>query len=324
MMLRSATLAGTRRPFNICSALGGCKAQGASMAFIVENLRLKELAIVAEQNRPAFDDFCAFLRANGYSSLQEFVISTDDVRAETVILRYLLRPLPHNVCIYDGIARPYAQDKGKWLLLGWIFRDAPEQRLRPMVASMVGTSPVAKRAVLLNRVRAYVGAIFPEASRWDWTAISEVVIDRLEGSRRAIKGTLFEAIVRRSLQAIFTRANAKLTVSEIEIRLEGETFDVSVVGRAGQMLLPVKTRETMGGGHALLFTRDIHKSIAAAQTAGFDCLPIIIAESWSGDLTGLACADYIYINRNPNQVLEVEPLLVAELEQRLRVFEALT
>lgn len=294
------------------------------MAFAIENLRLKELAIVAEQNKAAFDDLCSFIIQQGYQSLHDFVTSKDAAKCEQAITAYLRRPLPANVAIYDGIARPYAPDKGKWLILGWVLRDAPEQRLRPMVSSMTGTTVIAKRAAILNVVRAYVGEIFPQPAKWDWNAISEVVIDRLEGSRRAIKGTLFEAIVRRSLNSIFAAAGAKLTVSEVEIRLEGETFDVSVVGPSGQILIPVKTRETMGGGHALLFTRDIHKSIAAAQSAGFDCLPIIIAESWTGDLTGLACADNIYINKNPNQILEVEPLLVAELQQRLPIFAALT
>lgn len=294
------------------------------MAFAIENLRLKELAVVAEQNRGAFDDLCAFLIQQGYAGLHDFVTSPDNIRAEKTLLAYLVRPFPKGIAVYDGIARPYAPDKAKWLLLGWVLRDAPEQRLRPMVSSMVGSSVVAKRAAILNIIRAYVGQIFPDPARWEWSCVSEVVIDRLEGSRRAIKGTLFEAIVRRSLNSIFDAAGIVLAVSEIEIRLEGETFDVSVVGASGRLLIPVKTRETMGGGHALLFTRDIHKSIAAAHAAGFDCLPIIIAESWSGDLTGLACRDSIYINKNPNQILEVEPLLVAELKQRLPVFRALT
>ena len=105
--------------------------------------------------------------------------------------------------------------------------------------------------------------------------------------------------------------------------LAGETYDVSVIGANGQILIPVKTRETMGGGHALLFTRDIHKSIAVAHEAGFECLPIIIAESWAGDLTQLACKDHVYINRNPNQVMEVEALLAKELEKRLSAFQSI-
>lgn len=293
------------------------------MAFIIENLRLKELAIVAELNRPAFECLVQFVRAAGYASLQAFVLERDEAKAGEVILRFLQTPLPKGVDLFDGIARPYLPQKAKWLLLGWVFRDAPEQRLRPMVASMPGRNTAEKQAYLLNQLRAFAGEVFPEAARWEWTAVSEVVIDRLEGSRRAIKGTLFEAIVRRSLEKIFADQSVKLEIGKTEIRLGGETYDVSVVGGNGQILIPVKTRETMGGGHALLFTRDIHKSIAVAHESGFDCLPIIIAESWAGDLTTLSCKDHVYINRNPNQITEVEPLLAIELERRLPAFQSI-
>ncbi len=293
------------------------------MAFAVENIRLKELAIVAEQNRPAFQDFVAFLRSEGFETLHSFVMSEDDDRAKATLLRYLLRPLPQGISLYDGIARPYAPEKAKWLLLGWVFRDAPEQRLRPMISSMPGNNANQKKADLINQIRIYIRSIFPEPTRWEWTAISEVFIDRLEGSRRAIKGTLFEAIVRRQLDALFKARHVGLKISDTEIKLGGETYDVSVIGKGGQILIPVKTRETMGGGHALLFTRDIHKSISVAHDAGYECLPIIIAESWAGDLAALSCKEQIYINKNPNQVLEVEPILADELEKRLPTFQSI-
>ena len=293
------------------------------MAFVIENLRLKELALVAEQNHSAFQDFVAFLKTEGFDSLHAFVMTKDEVAATETILRYLLRPFPQGIALYDGIARPYEPDKAKWLLLGWIFRDAPEQRLRPMISSMPGNNTTQKKAALMSQLRACIGEIFPEPPRWEWTAISEVFIDRLEGSRRAIKGTLFEAIVRRHLDVLFKTRQVDLAISATEIKLGGETYDVCVVGKHGRILMPVKTRETMGGGHALLFTRDIHKSISVAQEAGYECLPIIIAESWAGDLSTLACRDQIYINKNPNQILEVEPLLAQELEKRLRAFQAI-
>jgi hypothetical protein len=115
----------------------------------------------------------------------------------------------------------------------------------------------------------------------------------------------------------------KLEVHESEIRLGGETYDVSVSGAKGKILIPVKTRETMGGGHALLFTRDIHKSISTAVAAKYECLPIVIAESWVGDLSALESKDFIYIAVNPNQVVELEPLLAVELEKRIKLFQAL-
>ncbi len=200
------------------------------MTFVVENLRLKELAIVASQNKPAFDDLLSFLRGVGYCSLHAFVMDGDAAKAEQTILAYLHRPLPRGIALFDGIARPYKSDKAKWLLLGWVLRDAPEQRLRPMISSMPGQSTSQKQAYLLNRLRGYVASIFPEPSRWEWTSISEVVIDRLEGSRRAIKGTLFEVIVRRVLKTIFADHSLELTISESEIRLDGETYDVCVTG----------------------------------------------------------------------------------------------
>ncbi len=293
------------------------------MPFMVENLRLRELALIAAQNRPAFDDFVAFLLTQGFSSLHAFVTNGDTERTKATILCYFDRPFPAGIALYDGIARPYAPDKAKWLLLGWIFRDAPEQRLRPMISSMTGSTTGEKQAALLSQLVGYVATIFPGEAHWEWTAICEVIIDRLEGSRRAIKGTLFEAIVRRSLNAIFQTNLVRLTVSDAEIKLEGETYDVSVVGAHGQILIPVKTRETMGGGHAILFTRDIFKSISVAHNAGYECLPIIIAESWAGDLTALSCKDHIFINKNPNQILEVEPLLVDQLRNRLPAFRAI-
>jgi hypothetical protein len=296
---------------------------GCAMAFVVENLRLKELALIAEQNRQAFDDLVNFLKASGYATLHSFVTDGDEPRAQATILAYLRRALPRGVAVYDGIARPYSEDKAKWLLMGWVLRDAPEQRLRPMVSSMDAASTVEKQAIILGQVRTHVGKIFPDPDRWNWTAICEVIIDRLEGSRRAIKGTLFEAIVRGHLKELFKANAPSLSVSDAEIRLGGETYDVSVMGGEGQILLPVKTRETMGGGHALLFTRDIHKSIAVAHEAGFECLPIIIAESWAGDLSTLKCKDHIYINRNPNQVTEVSPILADELRKRLPAFQSI-
>ena len=73
----------------------------------------------------------------------------------------------------------------------------------------------------------------------------------------------------------------------------------------------------MGGGHSLLFTRDIYKSILVASNQGYVCVPIVIAESWSGDLEELSSELYIYIQANPNQVAVVEMSLAQKLEAEL-------
>lgn len=73
----------------------------------------------------------------------------------------------------------------------------------------------------------------------------------------------------------------------------------------------------MGGGHSLLFTRDIYKSILVATENGYTCVPIVIAESWTGDLDALESELYIYIQANPNQIVSIEPLLAQKLEDDL-------
>lgn len=173
---------------------------------------------------------------------------------------------------------------------------------------------------MLNSVREYVRSILPLPEDWEWAVIKEVVIDRLEGSRRAKKGTLFEIIVRRALRTMFDDNGIPLDVPDSEVRLGGETYDVQVNGDKGTILMPVKTRETMGGGHAYIFTRDIYKSVSVASQSGYNCVPVVIAESWTGDLAALECDDFIYIPVNPNQVTRIEPLLKAELSTRLDTF----
>ena len=77
----------------------------------------------------------------------------------------------------------------------------------------------------------------------------------------------------------------------------------------------------MGGGHANLFTRDIHKAISVAQENEDQCIPVVIAESWGGNLDLLACKHVIYLPINPNQTEKVEAMLydaVTELPTHLR------
>ncbi|WP_071190864.1 hypothetical protein [Trichormus sp. NMC-1] len=292
------------------------------MTKIPENIRLKELVIIANSNKPFFDDFISFLNSENYINLYKFVVEQDSAKAKIVLQKYLERKIPNNVKLYDGIARPYSEDKAKWLILGWIFRDAPEQRLKAFLNMFNGT-PIQRKSELINQVRQYVSTILSKPEQWEWVAIFEVIIDRLEGSRRAIKGNLFEAIVRINLKQIFKSNNLDLSVEETQIKLGDETYDVKVSGSKGTILIPVKTRETMGGGHAHLFTRDIYKAIEAANNSGFTCIPVIIAESWTGDLISLGCENYIYINKNPNLITVVEPLLSQKLQKLLPIFKTI-
>lgn len=289
------------------------------MGFLIENIRLRELVAIVNENRAFYDDFVVFLIEEGYGGIHEFINETSDEKALEVLTRYLSRR--NNVTLYDGLLRPYSNAQARWYFLAWLLRDAPAQRLRPLLNQVQGGNPLQRMAFLLNEIRKFVAPLFPFPDSWSWAAISEIMLARLEGSRRALKGALFEEVIRRNLSAIFQEAGLLLKISTGEVRINQETYDVQVIGTNGSILLPVKTRETMGGGHAMLFTRDIHKSISVANENGFICVPIIIAESWGGDLEGLSSEHFIYLQFNPNQIAEIEPLLAQRLRDLTPLFQ---
>lgn len=288
---------------------------------VIENLRLKELILVVNKNRPFFEEFVEFVQHHGYENVLAFVSESEEAKMEAVLNDYFSNEFKN--CLYDGIARPYDQSKSKWFFITWLLRDAPQQRLQPIVSSLENGSTTQKRIWVINRIMQFVAPLMPEKEQWEWHAIAEVMLQRLEGSRRALKGGLFEAIVRSQLTELFKSNKLKLFVTDQEVMLNDETYDVEVVGKNGKILMPVKTRETMGGGHALLFTRDIHKSISVAHENGFNCIPVVIAESWGGNLDGLSCDNYIYIPVNPNQVEKINPLLEAKLQELVAVFASI-
>lgn len=292
------------------------------MDFVIENIRLRELVAVVSENHAYFEDCLACLNEHGFADLPSFINTNDDSKALTAILAYLVRE--SEAQLFDGIGKPYANPKARWFFLSWVFRDAPAQRLGPLVRHVMGDTAIERKANLLNELRKHVSPLFPNPASWEWPALAEVLLARLEGSRRALKGTLFETVVRRVLVTLFAENDIELRIGDKQVTVSDETYDVPIYGIEETLLIPVKTRETMGGGHALLFTRDIHKSVSVAEAAGHRCLPVIIAESWGGKLEDLACKNFIYIQSNPNQIAKVEPLLFKEFEKLLDVFHSVS
>jgi len=234
--------------------------------FIVENLRLGELVAIVRQNQKFYQDFCMFLRERGYSNLHSFIKEPEDGKAAKVLGEYMARQ--SDVQLLDGLGRPYRDSVARWYFLAWMLRDAPAQRLQPLLSGIEGGTLDERRINLLNRLRKFVGPLFPEAGNWSWPALSEVMLARLEGSRRALKGTRFEEVVRKSLKAVFIKNSVRLKIGDGQVRISEETYDVHIIGDKKAILLPVKTRETMGGGHANLFTRDIFKAVSVAHEHG--------------------------------------------------------
>lgn len=165
----------------------------------------------------------------------------------------------------------------------------------------------------------------------------EVVADRLEGSRRSLRGRLAETAVRtvvaETLAAVHQNGRwgrfDRVLLADTEVNINGHSFDVSVDceinGRlAARIVMPVKTRETQGGGHANLFTRDIETAMAALrshqETTGVETwlVPVIIAENWHENQVRHVreiSDELVFISSNPN-AMESLPSEAAEVLSR--------
>ncbi len=128
------------------------------MNYVIENLRLRELMVVVNENQAFYEDFVGFLNEQGYASVLEFITEKSDSLAASTIETYLRRESP--AVLYDGLLRPYANSKAKWFFLAWLMRDAATQRLQPLLKSVEGTTDLERKRNLLNEIRKFVAPSF--------------------------------------------------------------------------------------------------------------------------------------------------------------------
>src|SRR5688572_20272806 len=135
---------------------------------LIENVRLKELVLVANRNREFFEEFERFLQEQGFASIHAFVNEPVEEKAIATLQAFFRRRFEAR--IVDGLGRPYSRGKGKWYFLAWLFRDAPAQRLQPLLGSVEGRSATERKTNLLNRLRVAVAKQFPSEQSWTWHA----------------------------------------------------------------------------------------------------------------------------------------------------------
>ncbi|MFZ2615325.1 MAG: hypothetical protein WA077_04995, partial [Anaerolineae bacterium] len=158
---------------------------------------------------------------------------------------------------------------------------------------------------------------------FDWQTVREVVLDRLEGSRRSIGGHRVETHVRTSLITALQYYYSihgnygqyrKVEIANKQIKIGNHTVDVSVdlIPRAGndrtRLLIPVKTRETEGGGHSHLFSRDLITAISDLNrdANNYHIVAVIIAENWSASeikAIGTQIDLIFHFNMSPNRFI---------------------
>lgn len=203
--------------------------------------------------------------------------------------------------LYDGIGRAYPHRKACFYFFSWVVRDAPQQRLASLVSRSLRNAGLrgskARRLHEAEVLGALISAYRDILGSFEWPCVREIICDRLEGSRRSIRGHQKEVVVRTALatsfQEFFSDTGGYGVYEDVEIpdgelRLDNEKFDVGAklihrdAVHSRLVLVPVKTRETEGGGHSHIFTRDINSAIdASKQNAQNFVIVVIVAQNWS-------------------------------------------
>lgn len=264
----------------------------------ITHSRLVDLTKLADQSKPFYDWVEAqFQSVLSRSETLDEILSTatkNEIRAgiEHCYTADGASDLP---LLFDGVGRSYPHSKACYYFFAWIIRDAPQQRLAPLIQRIVKNSGKNRLEVQTEVLAALICKYRSNVKTFAWSAIREIIIDRLEGSRRSIKGHEKEAIVRTAIliaiQAYYKEHSnygkfSGVEVADRQVMVGNESFDVSInlLDSRGycvhRVLVPIKTRETEGGG---LFTRDVMSAISAVR---FDnpndyLNVVIVAKNWS-------------------------------------------
>ena len=224
--------------------------------------------------------------------------------------------------LYDGGGIPYQHKKACFFMFSWMARDAATQRLKPLITKASKKS--GKRTIEIE-IESLANLLFSYRDRlvyFDWPVIREVTIQRLEGSRRAKKGSAFETFLRTALAQAFSYyyrihgnygVYSDFKIWPTPIKITNRTYDAAVElyrkdGSKRMIIIPSKTRETEGGGHSHLFTRDIEQATNDIIKLYPDAIIsfMIIAENWDiAEIQQLKkrYSAVFYFDANPNDFL---------------------
>jgi len=268
----------------------------------ISHARLVELARLADQAKPFYDwvEKTFQTQLQTMAGLSDILLAFDRKQIESGLRACYQPAAKENLPIlFDGAGRSYPHSKACYYFFGWLVRDAPKQRLEPLLQRIVRASRRAKTDVEIEAIAALIVKYRSLLQTFSWEATREIFIDRLEGSRRSISGQERETVVRTALltaiQSYFSAHNdyglyATVEIPAGQIVIGRESYDVSATLKdqsdniVRRVLVPVKTRETEGGGHSHLFTRDIISAINAARSESPNdfIVAVIVARNWSG------------------------------------------
>lgn len=307
--------------------------KNSSSDLIVHNVniahyRLVQLSSLADQAKPFYDwiERIAQIIDSSDTDLNSFLMNSDKEKIKRLIRKSYtdgensIASIPF---LFDGVGRPYEHKKAVFFFFAWIIRDAPQQRLAPLIAKM--DANFTKEQLQEDSLAELIVKYRNDVKSFSWGSIREVFIDRLEGSRRSLKGHAIETGVRTSVMtAIQTYYRSHLNygiyksvkLSDGQAKIGMDSADIYLVlekhnGEIEHVYIPVKSRETEGGGHAHLFTRDIVSAVNNIESIDSRAhfAAVVVAENWdSKELNNISdMIDVVFhFDMNPNVFQEFD------------------
>lgn len=292
------------------------------------HIRLAELIKLADQAEPFYLWVeKVFRHHTGRADSLEKIVKTasrEDIKA-AIIACYGVEDSSGVPKLFDGGGVAYRHLKACRSFFAWFVRDAATQRLQPLVSKAFNTLKKSEPELQRTDLEADIFARLLTDYRDDlmyfsWPTIREVTISRLEGSRRAKRGTVLEMFARSALAeaiAYYHKVHGDygvfrdIQIFEKPLKVNNRTYDVvAELTREDEtselFVMPVKSRETQGGGHAHLFTRDLEQANLDIWKVYPDAIvvPVVVAENWSKEELNLDVVDYsdvFHFPTNPNR-----------------------
>ena len=291
----------------------------------IAHYRLIQLSKLADQEKPFYDWIERFAERlfNTDKSLN-YILKTESLENIINLINMIMNAEGNDLpTLYDGGGRPYPFKKAVYFFFAWLIRDAPQQRLSPLITRMrkLDSQKLTTHDLQVDSLANLIVKYRDDVETFEWSNIRDVLINRLEGSRRSLKGHHIETIVRSAvasaLQTYYkTHLNYGLYTVDIEkkqIKIGNDTIDVTInltdknnTNKKFHVYIPVKSRETEGGGHAHLFSRDIITAIRniKANEPSAKFIVVIIAENWDETELNTISLDIdiiFHFDMNPNE-----------------------
>ncbi|MDR2666763.1 MAG: hypothetical protein LBB34_01430 [Holosporales bacterium] len=104
----------------------------------IAHYRLVELSKLADQAKPFYDWVEKVAKQlTGYNkSLSEILLTVNKSQIKQIILSCYSNESEEKPFLFDGVGRVYEHIKVCFYFFAWLIRDAPQQRLSPLVSRM--------------------------------------------------------------------------------------------------------------------------------------------------------------------------------------------